>query len=440
MKARVVKLIDRLRRPSFARDIAKVASGSMGSQIILILAAPILMRIYNPADYGVFAVCTSILFLSVAASLRFNQAIPLPKTNKEAASITQLALAVLLIMTILFGISFHIFGHQIANIVKNPVITEYFWMLTAIFLITGISEILLSISLRLVYFKAVAYAQVAQSGSQVLYQISAGFIDPNPRHLLFGIVVGNSIAIIVYCLFFYRSLARNFPSIQLFNRSLLWKSAVNYRKFPLLATPSQIINSASIQITPFLLATFYSTSVVGWLAMAQRVIGLPIAAIGYGVSQVFFQRSAKIGNENPSELLILYRKTAGSMLIISLIPLGLLAITAPFLFGMVFGEQWSQSGLYVTILIPMFMCQFVVSPLSQIMAVISAQQVQLTWDLSRFALIAGLISVSALLEMSATACILVYSLGMSASYVWLYFLTVKTIKTRIRERQAMPCV
>jgi O-antigen/teichoic acid export membrane protein len=68
-----------LPKSRFARNVAVVSAGSAVGQGLLIVSAPVLTRLYTPADFGVLAVYVSILsILAVAATLRYEMAITLP--------------------------------------------------------------------------------------------------------------------------------------------------------------------------------------------------------------------------------------------------------------------------------------------------------------------------------------------------------------------------
>ena len=55
----------------------------------------------------------------------------------------------------------------------------------------------------------------------------------------------------------------------------------------------------------------------------------------------------------------------------------ILAIAAPPLFALVFGEKWRVSGEYAQLLAPMFFFRFVASPLSYVLFIAEKQQLDL---------------------------------------------------------------
>ncbi len=56
----------------FVRSVPLLVNGTVGAQLIMVLAAPVLTRLYMPQDLGLLAVFASLLSLiSVVASLRY---------------------------------------------------------------------------------------------------------------------------------------------------------------------------------------------------------------------------------------------------------------------------------------------------------------------------------------------------------------------------------
>ena len=75
-----------------------IAGGTAIAQGINILSTPILSRMYSPEDFGIAAVFVSLIFLlSVVASLRYELAIPLPKTERHADALVILSFIVQII-------------------------------------------------------------------------------------------------------------------------------------------------------------------------------------------------------------------------------------------------------------------------------------------------------------------------------------------------------
>ncbi len=70
----------------FARSVAVVTAGTALGQGLVLASAPLLTRLYTPADFGVLAVYSSIVSLvAVVGALRYELAIALLRHNKAVA-------------------------------------------------------------------------------------------------------------------------------------------------------------------------------------------------------------------------------------------------------------------------------------------------------------------------------------------------------------------
>ncbi|KEO81011.1 oligosaccharide flippase family protein [Tumebacillus flagellatus] len=91
---------NKLPKSRFARNVGMLASGTVLSQGLLVLIAPLLTRLYTPEEFGLLAVYTSILSLVlVVASWLYELAIPLPDDEQDAADLLGLCLLLVLVMT-----------------------------------------------------------------------------------------------------------------------------------------------------------------------------------------------------------------------------------------------------------------------------------------------------------------------------------------------------
>ena len=91
-----------LPKKSFLRGVSVLVGGTAGAQIMSLLAAPLLTRLYTPEDFGLIAVYGSLLaIISVITCLRYELAIPLPEDEGVAANLVMLCLVLVITMSIL---------------------------------------------------------------------------------------------------------------------------------------------------------------------------------------------------------------------------------------------------------------------------------------------------------------------------------------------------
>ena len=76
----------------FAGNVLKLFAGSALAQGLYVLVAPVLARLYDPADFGLHSIFISIAgVLSTISCLRYENAIVLPEEDEEDQLILDMA-------------------------------------------------------------------------------------------------------------------------------------------------------------------------------------------------------------------------------------------------------------------------------------------------------------------------------------------------------------
>ncbi|HOY73393.1 MAG TPA: oligosaccharide flippase family protein, partial [Tenuifilaceae bacterium] len=74
------------RKSEILQNASILVSGTILAQAIPILLQPFLRRYFSPHDFGVYSVYSSLIgILLVISSFRYEQAIVLPKRNRDAS-------------------------------------------------------------------------------------------------------------------------------------------------------------------------------------------------------------------------------------------------------------------------------------------------------------------------------------------------------------------
>ena len=114
----------------------------------------------------------------------------------------------------------------------------------------------------------------------------------------------------------------------MFQRSIrwrvMWEGIKRYRKFPLINSWTTILSSISWQLPTFMLALYFSKSVVGFYALGYKVLNMPMSLIGQAVSQPFFTRASEAHKNGTITPLV--EKTYNSLVVISSFPIFVLMI------------------------------------------------------------------------------------------------------------------
>jgi O-antigen/teichoic acid export membrane protein len=77
----------------------------------------------------------------------------------------------------------------------------------------------------------------------------------------------------------------------------------------------------------------------------------------------------------------IFLKTFFVLASLAIVPFGIFALVGEWVFGLLFGQEWVESGRYAVLLIPLFFMRFVVSPLSYTIYIAQKQKLDLLWQI-----------------------------------------------------------
>ena len=403
---------------SFRRHVTVLAGGTALGQAITVLASPVLTRLYEPEDFGVLLVYSSILQMLLAvASLRYELAIPLPERDSDAANLLLLSIGIVAAMSVACAVGVFFAGGLLLEWTKTPALGPYLWLLPLGLLGAGLYQALSYWAIRKKEFAIVSKTRVVQSGGSVGVQIGFALASAGPAGLLLGYVASQalgsgSLAIQAAkdgAMSLWKSRIKNIPRI-----------AQRYRRFPLISSPSSLINGAGLALPMILFAALYNAQVAGWLALGQRVVNLPMILLGNAVAQVFLSEGAQLARTDPTTFMRLFRRTGRKLITVGFPPMLFLLVASPALFALIFGENWREAGRYVQFLSVGYFTQFVAAPLSQTLNLLERQDLQFAWDIARLVLSTGALALSFFLDWSANRAIAAYAASMAMSYVLLF--------------------
>jgi len=356
--------------------VLKLVSGTTLAQLITVLTAPIITRLFAPAAFGVLNVFTSILtIIAIVICLRYEFAIILPEDDEDAANLVGVCVVIAFGISLLVSLFLLILGRPLVNLLKAPNIYPFLWLIPIGLIIQGFFQALNYWNTRTKHYGRLSIARVAASATTSALPIFLGFIGrATAATLVFSYVAGALVFASVLGVqvlresggFFYRFI----------QRSRMMVNLKRYRKFPLVDSWGSFINTLSWQLPSLMLLYFFSETVVGYYSLSNRLILLPLTLLGNSIAQVFYQRSAEL-RSNPENLsksvqLVFHRLAA-----IGLFPAVILAIAGPQLFSIVFGANWVEAGRYTQILSPWMFILFISTPLGNLFATLERQELSL---------------------------------------------------------------
>ena len=369
----------------YLQNISIVAAGSIFAQLVGVILAPSISRLYGPDAFGEFSLFLSIVtILEVVVCLKYDMAIVLPQDDETAGKLFWLSLYItLMMMTITFLV-----------IIAFDLNDRYSLLPLTI---GGISFVNIANTWN-VRKKKFKYYTVIQAIVVLLNNVLAflyGFFQQGDvRYLILSYTISYmSMGFVALCIVLKNDSRCLFSTI---SKMDFVSNVLKYRRFALYNSPASLLNIVSQRLPAFFFPQNFGFVSLGYYELVYRMLKLPTQVVGNAVKNVFFQKTSEEYNVCGSFQQTLKRNIRG-LLYISFFPLLLIATVSPLLFGFVFGSEWKDAGIYVTILVPWILIAFIVTPLSSALSVTANDKLFFTIQVISLLLRIGAIGVGCLL-------------------------------------------
>lgn len=363
-------LLQRLTSNSIVVDVAKLVSGTLGGRLVLLLAMPVVTRLYSPEDFELLAVYTALVgTVAVASCLRFEVAIPLAENDYDAVHLLVLSLMSLAVLSALILFLALTMPHQVAKLFGSPGIGEYMWIVAFGVATTSSYSALQFWATRNLRFGSIAQTRIGQATTGAATMLGFGWLGLAPLGLLLGNMLslgagGLSLAVQV--------MRRDRATLRAVTRRGLSATLSKYRRYAVFSTPEALANVAGVQL-PIVMIAAMAKAEAGQLFLAMQVMAVPMTLLGASVGQVYASRAQEEMRNGT-----LYGFTLSMMrrlFLIGLIPMVAAALLAPPLFPFVFGADWARAGVIVAWIAPWMLLQLTVSPVSMSLHVTGHQHI-----------------------------------------------------------------
>lgn len=367
----MLKKLRNYTKSEFVVNASKLMTGTVISQVIPIAAAPILSRIYEPADYGILGLYMSVTgLISMFGTLQYSSAIVVASNEEEVRSIINLCLRLLAIFAGVTLIAVLVLHNFIGTWLKSEPLK--YWLLAAPFsiVLNGLSGIFGSYAIRTKQFALVSRNRVASTIGSTAVSLTVGYLTHNPIGLFAGLWTNQFINGILLSVSALRKTGESWKAIL---KSTYAEVKMKYINFPKFSLPSDFINNFTNQIPVFMLNAYGSPAAVGNFNMSNRILGMPITFISSAFGEVFRQKAAEDYNRTGS-CRDVFIKTFKTLSFLSVLPFAVLAILGPQIFSFVLGAKWIEAGKFAQIMSIMYFFRFTVSPLTYIYYIANKQK------------------------------------------------------------------
>ncbi len=362
------------------KNAATYMAGSVVAQLLMLAAIPVLSRLYTPDDFGVFGLYSSLLgIFGVAACLRLELAITLPKNKRQAAQVLAAGAMALATTSVIVLIMVAIGRTYIADLLQAPQLENLLWLLPISLFGYGLYELLNYWATRHGRFKSLAISHVLRAGGVTGTQVASVALIGGALGLALGQLVGQWITNLVLA---WQTLRWDRGVlVSGFKISRILRQARRYRSFPVHGAPQAILNSASQAIPAIMLGWLFNPAILGFYIMAQRIVSAPMALVSQALRQAMLPYFSRQNQTGSSLRPILWKCTSGLALI------GLPVMLTIFFFGenlfvFILGDQWRTAGIYSSWLAPWLWAGMINPPSTIVLTALEQQRTQLLFEIT----------------------------------------------------------
>lgn len=367
--------IKKIKQNSFILNILTLMSGTLMAQMVLLAFLPILTRLYTPTEFGnysLFFILSTII--GSVSSLRYEQAIMLPKSDRDAQVLLFISALLTIFISFLLSIIVVIFYDFFLDYFNT--LSYLVWLLPFSVLITGLVQILNSYSTRKKFYKKMAEVKVVESITTVGTQgISRYFFT------LDGLIVGKFLSNI-YTLYLLGSYHLKKQTLQLkyFTKRRTKANLKRHENFPKYFAMATFLNSISQNIPVLLFTILFSSAIAGFYALTHRILQAPIQLVANSTRSVFYQKASQM-YANREDIRPLYLSTTKGLIKLFIVPFLIILFFGQEIFSLLFGEEWITSGMIAQITIIWFFFIFINPPVTVMYNIFNQQKAQLIFQI-----------------------------------------------------------
>ena len=283
------------------------------------------------------------------ACFQYEFSIPLGRNRQETSASVVLSFFSTLVVTlcifvlVLFGRDYIAFKFHV------PELARFLWLLPVVSFMYGLTNALTAWASCEGLFGVIAYADVGKMTCEKTLAIGLGYVmETSAIGLLVGRVVGIAVNVVILLKGVGEKLLTDIKRSHL-SFATVKRTGVQHKKFPFFSTWASLIIVVSMQLPPFFFVLYYSPTIAGYYSLAFRVVWLQNMLLGQTITQIFFPMAARELRETGT-LTLIVSNTFKRIIQIAAFPLATLCFLGPLLFSIVFGQEWSEAGIYAQIL------------------------------------------------------------------------------------------
>lgn len=354
-------------KSEIVKYILVLMSGTVIAQLISYLLAPVITRLYTPAEAAEMGLYVRIISVGAAiATARYELALPIIKNHTHAFRLYRFTLRVLVnvILACLIVVSIPAF-------LSNNASDAFFYLSIPVALgFLALMNLGTNWSIRQKKFKVITYSKITNSLSGNLAKVGLGFLGVGYVGLIIGTVVGLVLGGFFFLYDFFKSKNEHQVSTRSSRNFLIAKE---YSEFPRINLPHTLMDLGRDLLVALIIWQLYEKEDYGLYNHSYQMLRIPLVLVGSAIGQVFFQKCAQMVNEG-KDIYPLALKSVRTLTLLSIVPFSVIFFYGEEMFAFVFGEDWRGAGTYSEIMAPWFLVNFIASPISSLPLILRKQK------------------------------------------------------------------
>ncbi len=360
-------------RNSFVDDVITLSFVPILTQFIGLFLLPIITRLYDPYEFGLFNTFSSITaFLGVFSTLAYHSSILLPKNKKDAIYLLASCIIFNIIFTILVLLAFLIFKDFLLEIDDINNLENYLLLIPLFVFFHGLFQTLRYWNTRLKNFKIIALSKITEGLLSKTLNIGYGFYISNK---VAGLIYGILFASFFKNLILFLSVKNHFK--EFFNLSIkkVFEILKRYKKFPIFALPSELLSRLPAIIIVIFMLNYFDASILGNYSLAITILAVPTVFFTNSIIEAFSPRVANAIHYNNHKKIIMdvYQRIFSLTFFVFII----IMFFGDYLFSFLFGEEWAIAGIIAQILAFRSLFEVVTIPILSLTSIVEKQELGL---------------------------------------------------------------
>ncbi len=402
-------LFRRIRSSAFARNVGVLATGSLFAQAIGMASAPVVTRLYAPAEYASLALFLTIVgTMAPAVAGRYDSAIVIARRDADRDTLLALSMWVAAAVSLIVFVVWLLTADAFVAMLNAETLGAWWWAIPPFLLVTSAATSLRFFANRHEHYTLISRVAMTQAIVGAAVTIGLGLWGLRRD----GQIIGATVGLVASFAIFVAVYGHTLRQISWRFGQSMWNTAKRYKDFPLYGATTTFLDCITAGLPVLMMTKFFPSSDVGQYALGVRVFSAPLSFIATSVSQVHMRKAADLVATSPSVLPKYTHTLALSLLAIACVPAAVLAVWGEDLFALVFGPSWKRAGEFLVILLPALVVKFVASAVSGVFAATGNLRMSAAWKTSALVVTAGGLSLGTMWgdTVSFLRCLLVVDL------------------------------